>query len=155
MRQTPKFVLSICLAATIFAAAPAFAGDATKDAAGHALRVNLIGLRSSNGKVHCTLYDQPDAFPDDDSKALKEGDAPIKNESATCTFTDVSAGKYAIVAYHDENDNGKFDENAFGMPEEGYAFSNNIKPTFSKPDFRECAFDYRGGDESITISMIY
>ena len=25
-----------------------------------------------------------------------------------------------------------------GIPKEGYGFSQNIKPTFSKPDFKDC-----------------
>ena len=60
-----------------------------------------------------------------------------------------------MVCYHDENNNGKFDENMLGMPKEGYCFSNNVKPRFSAPNFNQCAFDYQGGDQSIAITMIY
>ena len=119
------------------------------------LRVHIVGLRNSNGKVHCTLFNSPQAFPEDDSKALKDTEAPIKDGSAWCNFQAIPAGKYAIVSYHDENDNGKFDENVIGMPEEGYAFSNNVKPTFSAPSFDECAFDYKGGQQWLTITMMY
>ena len=60
------------------------------------------------------------------------GKAPaIKDASATIDFDGLAPGKYAMVCYHDENGNGKFDENALGMPKEGYCFSNNIKPRFS------------------------
>jgi uncharacterized protein (DUF2141 family) len=155
MRQIFKLLPSIFLALALPCAMPAGAGSTTTRTSSDVLRVNLIGLRSSNGKVHCTLYNNPDAFPDDDSKALKEAEAPIKDDSATCTFAGLPAGKYALVAFHDENDNGKFDESMLGMPEEGYAFSNNVRPTFSKPNFDECAFDYKGGNDSITLSMIY
>jgi len=60
-----------------------------------------------------------------------------------------------VVCFHDENSNGKFDENALGMPKEGYCFSNNVKPRFSAPNFSQCAFDYKGGDQSISITMLY
>jgi uncharacterized protein (DUF2141 family) len=39
-------------------------------------------------------------------------------------FTNLEPGTYAIIAFHDENDNGKLDENGWGVPTEGYAFSN-------------------------------
>jgi len=121
-----------------------------------ALHVKLDGFRSNNGQAFCTIYNDPAAFPSHDEKAVKQGKTPsIKNASATIDFDGLTPGKYAMVCYHDENSNGKFDENALGMPKEGYCFSNNIKPRFSAPVFDQCAFDYKGGDQSISITMIY
>jgi uncharacterized protein (DUF2141 family) len=120
------------------------------------LRVQLGGFRSNNGKPHCTIYNDAAAFPSHDEKALKESEAPaIANSQAEVDFAGLAPGKYALVCFHDENNNGKFDENALGMPKEGYCFSNNIHPKFSAPTFDQCAFDYRGGDQSIAITMIY
>ena len=119
----------------------------------NALHVRLVDLRNDNGHAHCTLFNS-DAFPSDDSKAVKEADAPIKEGSATCDFAGIAPGRYAVVAYHDENNNGKFDQNMIGMPQEGYSFSNNVRPRFSAPKFDACAFDYKGGD-TITMKMVY
>jgi uncharacterized protein (DUF2141 family) len=120
------------------------------------LRVHLDGFRNNNGKAHCSLFNDPPAFPEHGEKAFKEGEAPsIRNAYAEIDFTGIPPGKYALVCYHDENSNGKFDESALGMPKEGYCFSNNEKPTLSAPNFNECAFDYEGGDQSISITMIY
>lgn len=121
-----------------------------------ALHVHLDGFRSNNGQAFCTIYNDAAAFPSHDDKAVKQGKAPtIKNASATIDFDGLAPGKYAMVCYHDENSNGKFDENVLGMPKEGYCFSNNIKPRFSAPTFDQCAFDYKGGDQSISIKMLY
>jgi uncharacterized protein (DUF2141 family) len=79
----------------------------------------------------------------------------IENASTEVGSAGTSPGKYAIVCFHDENNNGKFDENAPGMPKEGYCFSNNVKPRFSAPKFDQCGFDYKGGDQAISITMIY
>ena len=137
------------MAMLLVMAAAAWAQSAT------ALHVHVVNLRDSNGQVICTLYNSPLAFPSDSNKAVGQLAVPLKADSAVCSFGGLAPGKYALVAFHDENDNGKFDENAIGMPEEGYAFSNGVKPTFSKPGFDECAFQYNGGGDSITISMIY
>ena len=122
------------------------------------LRVHLDGFRNNSGAAHCSLFsDQdPEAFPRHGEKAFKHGEASsIKNAYAEVDFTGIAPGKYALVCYHDENNNGKFDETMLGMPEEGYCFSNNVKPTLSAPNFDECAFDYKGGDQSISMTMIY
>ena len=143
-------ILFLGFAMAIFTGTSAFAEDAG------ALHVKLDGFRSNNGQAFCTIYNDAAAFPSHDEKAVKQGKAPsIKNASATIDFDGLTPGKYAMVCYHDENSNGKFDENALGMPKEGYCFSNNIKPLFSAPAFDQCAFDYKGGDQSISIKMLY
>lgn len=118
------------------------------------LRAQIVGLRSSNGKVHCTLFNS-DAFPDDDSKAVKDLIVPIKGSSAECDFDGLAPGEYAIVTFHDENNNGEFDKNFLGIPKEGFAFSNNVRPKLSKPTWDQGKFDYKGGEQTVTIEMIY
>jgi uncharacterized protein (DUF2141 family) len=143
----------------VTAAAPASAPIATPSTraapAAPALHMRVVNLRNSNGQVICTLFDSPSAFPSDSSKAIRQITVPIKNDAAVCDFTGIAPGKYALVVFHDENGNGKFDRNWFGLPKEGYAFSNNVKPVFSPPSFNAAAFDYAGGDQSLTVAMRY
>ncbi len=122
------------------------------------LRIHLDGFRNDKGKAHCSIFndEDPAAFPEHDDKLFKDAWTPtIKNAYAEVDFTGLPPGRYAAVCYHDENNNGKFDQSILGMPEEGYCFSNNVKPRFSAPKFDECAFDYKGGDQSISMTMIY
>ncbi len=122
------------------------------------LRVQLDGFRNDKGKAHCSIFNDKDpaAFPEHDDKWFKDAWTPtINNAHAEVDLTGLPPGKYAVVCYHDENSNGKFDEGPFRMPKEGYCFSNNVKPRFSAPKFDECSFDYKGGDQSISMTMIY
>ena len=119
------------------------------------LNVRVVNLRNSTGQVICTLFNSPMAFPTDSTKALRQIAVPIKDNAAVCSFSGLAPGKYALVAFHDENSNGKFDRNWLGMPKEGYAFSNNVRPVFSPPSFKAAAFDYAGGDLWLTITMRY
>ena len=107
-----------------------------------ALQVAVVGLRNDRGQVSCNLFTDPHQYPR--GTAFKEVRTSIHEDSGLCVFADVPAGKYAIVVYHDENDNGHFDQNAFGMPLEGYGFSNNAAPLFDAPNFIAAAFDYDG-----------
>jgi uncharacterized protein (DUF2141 family) len=119
------------------------------------LHVHVVGLRSSNGKVGCTLYNSPETFPGDASKAFRDVDASISDRRATCNFSNIPPGVYALVVIHDENGNGKFDRNFLGIPKEGYAFSNNVRPRFAPPSFKAASFAYKGGEQSLTITMRY
>jgi uncharacterized protein (DUF2141 family) len=64
-------------------------------------------------------------------------------------------GRYAVVVYHDENDNHKFDRNWIGLPTEGFGVSNN--PTFhlAPPNFEESAFDVNGELINIEVNVKY
>jgi uncharacterized protein (DUF2141 family) len=154
MMPLPKLlVILVILAVTT---STAFAQDSSNQQ--HVLRVQLDGFRNDKGQAHCSIFNDQDpaAFPEQEDKWFKDLWMPsIKNAYAEADFTGLPPGKYAVVCYHDENSNGKFDEGPFRMPKEGYCFSNNVKPRFSAPKFDECSFDYKGGDQSIAMTMIY
>ncbi len=79
----------------------------------------------------------------------------IKNAHAEVDFTGLPPGKYAAGLLSRREQQREVRSKTFGMPKEGYCFSNNVKPKLSAPKFDECAFDYKGGDQSISITMIY
>jgi uncharacterized protein (DUF2141 family) len=141
-------------AATPTAQATPWAAQAAPQVAS-VLHVRVVNLRNSTGQVICTLFNSPMAFPTDSTRALAQIAVPIKDNAALCSFGGLAAGKYALVAFHDENSNGKFDRNWFGLPKEGYTFSNNVRPVFSPPSFKAAAFDHGGGDQWLTLVMRY
>jgi len=70
-------------------------------------------------------------------------------------FTELKAGAYAVITFHDENDNGKLDENALGLPTEGYGFSNDAEGFFAAPSFKDAAVMLGGHDRAIGITLKY
>ncbi len=122
------------------------------------LRMRLDGFRNDKGRAHCSIFNDKDpaAFPEAEDKWFRDVWQPtIKNGYAEVDFIGLPPGRYAAVCYHDENSNGKFDRSIIGMPKEGYCFSKNFKPTLAAPKFEDCAFDYKGGDQSLSLTMIY
>lgn len=122
------------------------------------LRVKIVGLRNNNGVVRCALFNDSDpaAFPENESKVIRpDHPGSISNGTSELDWTGKPPGKYALACFHDENNNGKFDKNMLGIPKEGFCFSNNVRPGLSAPKFDQCAFDYKGGDQAISITMIY
>ncbi len=89
------------------------------------ITVVASGLRSSTGLLAITLY------ADNSKKFLaKHGSLYVGRVSANagttrgCLFVP-NPGVYALVLYHDENSNRKFDRSGIGLPAEAYGFSNN------------------------------
>jgi uncharacterized protein (DUF2141 family) len=144
-------LMLLATAATPISSAPV--ARATPTAA--ILHVRVVSLRNSDGQVICTLFNSAATFPSDSSKAVAQSTVPIKDNAAVCEFNGIAPGKYALVLFHDENGNGKFDRNWLGIPKEGFAFSNNVRPVFTPPSFKAAAFDYAGGDQWLTVTMRY
>lgn len=154
MRSTVLAMLSMfAITAT---ATPVFARQSASSggpAAKSVLHVRVINLRNSKGTEVCTLYssDAAAAFPRDDSKAVANVKAPIQFGAADCVFKNIKPGEYAVVTFHDENNNGQFDRDSLGLPEEEYGFSNDLRPEVGPPAFKDAAFKYKGGDQWLTI----
>ena len=64
---------------------------------------------------------------------------------------DLASGEYALVVYHDENGNGRLDENFIGIPSEPLGFSNRYWPQ-GPPTFTKAAFKLEA-EETRTIDV--
>ncbi len=98
------------------------------------LHITVQKFRSPQGVVHISVYDGEQSYDAEDD-AVRMVSIPVEEAMRGMTFDGLAGGEYAVTLYHDENDNGDLDMNFFGIPTEGYGFSNNAKPVFSKPDF--------------------
>lgn len=119
------------------------------------LFVNVQNVRSSQGLVAVTLY------ADDSSKFLAHhgslyvGRVPARKGTTRVCIWVPKPGIWAIVAYHDENANRKFDRNMFGMPKEGGGFSNNPSTFFGLPAFHNVRFPVHAPQTEISIRLKY
>ena len=113
-------------------------------------------LRNSKGTLRCALWTEDLGFPVKPDNASVIVTAAVSGNTATCSFTDVQAGKYAVSILHDENNNKNMDLASYGPPLEGYGVSNNADPLpTSLPTFDGALFDYDGSAVSLSIKMFY
>ena len=70
-------------------------------------------------------------------------------------FSNLAPGRYAAIAFHDENGNGKLDKNFLGVPTEPYGFSNNVQGFLGPPTFDAAALDIGDGNAAIRITLVY
>ncbi|MGB9354243.1 MAG: DUF2141 domain-containing protein [Azonexus sp.] len=127
--------------------------------AGHAqgeesrLVVKLQGVRDATGSLRASLYRDPETFRKED-KAVKVISVPAAKGDAELVFDNVPPGRYAIMAYHDENADQKLNLRLGMFPTEGYGLSNNPK-VMGPPKFADSAFDVAGAKTSIDINLAY
>lgn len=115
----------------------------------------IQGINDSEGNIYIQLFKGEDNFKQ--GKAEEGRVLTPKSEEEVISFTNVEAGTYAVRLFHDENSNGELDTNLFGLPTEGYAFSNNAKPNFGPVPFKAMQFVVTEDDDLVTntTTIIY
>lgn len=100
------------------------------------ITVTIDNVTSDKGTVKLSLH-TADTFMK--GKGLMSAQSKIKNGKITVTFENVNPGDYAIIAFHDENENSKMDFRENGMPLESYGMSNNSM-AFGPPNYNDAKF---------------
>jgi uncharacterized protein (DUF2141 family) len=118
------------------------------------LTVTIDGIRSDQGDIYLAVFASPGYFPDGDHAEYQEKRA-AKPGAITITLTGLAPGTYAAGSYHDENGNGRLDKNFLGVPEEGYALSNDLRPVLAPPRFEEAAFTLPQAGLSLALHLRY
>ena len=116
------------------------------------LTINITNLNSDKGQVLVALFNSPENFPSQEGKYKGAKIKPLSGTTASTIFNNIPPGKYAVITFHDANDDGKLDKNFWGKPTEQFGFSNDAQPSMGPPSFKEAQFNLSEG-ESKTISI--
>ena len=106
----------------------------------------VINISSDEGKVGFALYNKTNFR----LKPLQGATSIITKGKSTVIFKNVEVGEYAIICYHDKNNNDKMDFKANGMPLEDYGASNN-NMSFGPPQFNDAKFSVIEENVSLEI----
>ncbi|RYZ48454.1 MAG: DUF2141 domain-containing protein, partial [Sphingobacteriales bacterium] len=117
--------------------------------------LEVSGLRSTQGVLRISLYNQEKGFPENPKAAFRTYTVPVSGARTAVNMGVLPPGRYAIALMHDENNNKKMDKNKLGIPREGFGFSNNPKIRFSAPSFEKAGFEVKPGKKGIAIQLTY
>ncbi|MFY0604109.1 MAG: DUF2141 domain-containing protein [Flavobacteriaceae bacterium] len=95
----------------------------------------VVNVTSNKGKVSFALYNKATFM----RQPLQSKNAKIVDGKSTVTFENLAPGEYAIICFHDKNDNDKMDFQENGMPMEDYGATNNVM-TFGPPTYDNSKF---------------
>ena len=129
--------------------------SAVANAGDTVVRVTVTGIKGRAGKIRCMLYEKERGFPDKPKLAARRVEAPIAKNRAVCIFKGVRAGRYAVSAFHDQDNDKRLDTNFLGIPSEGIAVSNNAKGRFGPPKFRDALFSVTSKGFSQFVKLKY
>ena len=116
------------------------------------LGISVEGIAISQGTIKVALCDQDNFLK---QCALSKMEKATADAPVHFLFDRVTPGRYAVMAFHDQNDNGKLDRAPNGIPLEGYGFSRNAKGNYGPPSFDDAALDLKEGQTEIKIDLVY
>ncbi len=115
------------------------------------LVVVVKNINEAKGNISVALFNNEKDFTD---KMLIGKKTVSKRGEVQVVFENMVPGEYAISVMHDANENGKIDSNAFGIPKEGFGFSNDAMGMFGPPTFEKAKFSF-SGNQQVVINLKY
>jgi uncharacterized protein (DUF2141 family) len=117
------------------------------------LTIKIEGVKEKHGSIMIAVFDNEQNYLN--LNEMADG-AIIAADSAivSCTFTNLSNGLLAVSVFHDYDDNRELNRNWLGMPQEGYAFSNNYYNALKPASFEDAVF-YFTQDTTLYLKLNY
>lgn len=110
------------------------------------ITATVVNTNSNEGKVSFALYNKTTFM----KKPIQSKKAIIVDGKSTVTFDNLAPGEYAILCYHDKNNNDKMDFQLNGMPLENYGATNNVM-NFGPPNYDDAKFVVTDKNVSLDI----
>ncbi|MBT0608396.1 DUF2141 domain-containing protein [Aequorivita echinoideorum] len=107
-----------------------------------------VPVSVSEGTILATLQTEETFM----QKGIQSKMGTIENGKAVMTFTGVQPGTYAILLFHDKNNNNQMDFEINGMPKEPYGVSNNAM-SYGPPAWNEAKFEVKNEPIEMEIRM--
>lgn len=130
---------SILLAGLLFSATVSAAENPN-------LRVIATNVQSDQGQIVVWVYDKKDDWLSDRfrTQAFVKVAGHRTGDRVTVELL-LPAGDYALSVFQDVNDNGKLERNFIGIPKEPAGLSNNLRPKFGPPKYKDAVFTVAKG----------
>ena len=109
-------------------------------------------VEHGDGYIDVKIYDSKESFLDEEL-AIESVRKRVQKGEVVVPLSKIHEGKIAIVAYHDEDSDGKLKTGLFWRPKEGFAFSNSYQPK-GPPSFEKAAIILVHG-EPVIIELNY
>ncbi len=122
----------------------------------HPIEINIKGIRNYKGIVRIGIFKDNESFEKETPfKTVEMGKKGLLNGSLRCKF-DLPEGFYGFAVLDDENENEVMDKNFFGIPKEGFGFSNYEHSGIFAPIFNDFKFRVKKGIiNKIKVKMKY
>lgn len=119
------------------------------------LTITFQNIRSPKGQVIVSLYSDKEQYYDHPKFYHMFEKKNVEDGKMTVTVKDIQPGEYALSFLDDENSSNKMEYSWYGIPKEGFGFSNNQKASITgAPSYEKCLVNINE-DTSISIELEY
>lgn len=116
------------------------------------LNINITNIKEQKGVIRVGVFRTEEDYKQKVNQ-VRKGTYPVAGKTLTVTYHQLPAGFYAIILFHDLNDNDRNDSNAIGIPQEPFGLSNNIKPGVGLPPFSKTQFEVKSENKVVDIEL--
>lgn len=109
----------------------------------------VVNATSDAGKVSYALYNKENFR----MQPIQAKSSTINEGKSEVVFENVRIGEYAVICFHDKNNNDKMDFQPNGMPMEDYGVSTNNMNRFGPPMYDQIKFLVTDKDVSLEIKF--
>lgn len=113
--------------------------------------LTFSGITAPKGAIMGGVFDSEAAFAG--GQPVQGFKLEVSGATAVQTIKGLKPGRYAVKVFHDVDGDGRMNTNAFGIPLEPYAASNNAPSTMGPPRWSDAVFEVgaEGAAQTITI----
>ena len=116
------------------------------------LEIEISGIKKVQGKIQIAIYNDSTVFPEK-GKAYRVAYFKVISKEMTVEINELPHNDYAVVLFHDLNNDEECNLNFIGIPKEPYGFSNNARPVLKAPSF-DAAKIILDSNKKIRIALI-
>jgi uncharacterized protein (DUF2141 family) len=117
------------------------------------LTVQVTGARSDRGMILVWVYDQGPLT--ETTHVVARASIAAATHPVDVTL-ELPRGSYAVMAIHDENDDGTLElRPGGGPPAEGMGLSGSPAALQGPPDFERARFELEGDGKAIEVPLVY
>jgi uncharacterized protein (DUF2141 family) len=113
---------------------------------GTSITVSVVNALRDQGTISFSLFNEEGFI----KEPIMSKSSSIEKGIGTVQFKNVPKGDYAVICFHDENENKKMDFHENGMPKESYGTSNNVF-LMGPPQFDNSKFEV--GDKEVKLEI--
>ncbi len=120
------------------------------------IEIVIEGIRNLKGKIKIGFFQNDTQFQNENAyKRIVVSKANVINNRLVYTCY-IESGTWGISLLDDENNNGKMEYSFFGIPIEGFGFSNYYLTGLSSPSFNDFKFKVISGQsKKVVVKMKY
>jgi len=120
------------------------------------VEITITGIRSDMGQIAIGVFKDNETFQKEDAFLDKQFVKKDISEGKMMVKFSLDPGIYGLSLLDDENSNGKMEYNFFGIPKEGFGFSDYYHTGITKPKFDAFKFSIdKDQTKRITIRIRY